>query len=149
MFAAKLGLESEDKNFILTETDFDNLLGEFNGSVGDVQVIEESTREQANCQLWKDPHNGRLTSSWFGELLHRRSATCPSRLVKEMMGYLSPVPSTPAIRRGKNNEKVAGLACLEFMASSGQSVEWYPCGLHLRISRKDIYWSKFRWHSHR
>ena len=107
MFAAKLGLESEDKNFILTETDFDNLLGEFNGSVGDVQVIEESIREQAHCQIWKDLHNGRLTSSRFGEILHRRSTTCPERLVKEIMGYLLPVPSTPTICCGKTRKLLA------------------------------------------
>ena len=106
MFAAKLGLESEDKNFVLIEAELDNLLGEFSASADDVQVIEGPLREQANCQLWKDLHNGRLTSSRFGEILHRRSTTCPERLVKEINGYLSPVPSTPTICCGKTTRKL-------------------------------------------
>ena len=46
-----------------------------------LQRVEELTRQQTASQLWHDLHKGRLTSSRFGEVLHRRKSTCPDNLV--------------------------------------------------------------------
>ena len=39
------------------------------------QEIEEATRGQADSKLWLALHNGPVTSSYFGEILHRRENT--------------------------------------------------------------------------
>jgi hypothetical protein len=53
----------------------------------EVDQIEKATREQADSKLWHALRNGRLTSSRFGEILHRRQTTDSRRLVKDIMGY--------------------------------------------------------------
>ena len=45
----------------------------------DVDLIEAATRGQATNKLWIALHNGRITSSKFGEILHRKSSTNPQR----------------------------------------------------------------------
>ena len=47
----------------------------------EVAVIEEATQGQSDNELWFAIRNGRLTSSKFGEILHRRESTDPRRLV--------------------------------------------------------------------
>ena len=46
--------------------------------------IEIATRGQASNKLWLALHNGRITSSRFGEILHRRESTNPQNLVKRI-----------------------------------------------------------------
>ena len=53
----------------------------------EVERIEFATRGQASNKLWSALHNGRITSSMFGEILHRRASTDPNNLVKRIMGY--------------------------------------------------------------
>ena len=51
-----------------------------------IQEIEAAKCGQSASELWYSMRNGRLTSSRFGELLHRRSSTNPRRLVRDIMG---------------------------------------------------------------
>ena len=44
-------------------------------SLTEAESIELSTCGQATNKLWVAPHNGRITSSRFGEILHRRAST--------------------------------------------------------------------------
>ena len=53
--------------------------------------IEEATRGQGENDLWVVLRNGRITSSRFGEILHRRESTNPRRLVQDFMGYGGPM----------------------------------------------------------
>ena len=53
----------------------------------EVQYIEIATRGQAENKLWLALHNGRITSSRFAQILHRRPSTNPRQLVEEIMGY--------------------------------------------------------------
>lgn len=64
----------------------------------EVERIEFATRGQASNKLWSALHNGRITSSMFGEILHRRASTDPNNLVKRVMGYgrKESAPSTTA-----------------------------------------------------
>jgi len=53
----------------------------------DVKYIERATKDQADINFWLAMHNGRITSSRFAEILHRRPSTDSRRLAKEIMGY--------------------------------------------------------------
>ena len=68
--------------------------------------IESITKDQANSELWKLLHNGRLTSSIFGEIIHRRETTDSGSIIRRIMGYTRMEFSTPAIQWGKDNERV-------------------------------------------
>ena len=57
--------------------------------------IEEVTREQGKSDLWLVMRNGRITSSRFGEILHRRESTNARRLVRDLMGYGGPMTVLP------------------------------------------------------
>ena len=59
-------------------------------------------RGQNSSELWHALHHGRLTSSRFGEIFHRRHTTPTDRLVSSIMGYSSVYPTHAMIR---------GLAC--------------------------------------
>ena len=97
--------------------------------------IEEMTREQADSKLWHALHNGRLTSSRFGEILHRRQTTDPRRLVRDIMGYgktnSKHARAPPAIRWGKDNEPLARKCYLENRQAAGEEMEFRPAGLSL------------------
>ena len=62
-----------------------------------LQRVEELTHRQTASQLWHDLHKGKLTSSRFGEVLHRRKYTCPDNLVARILEGTG-APTTPAIR---------------------------------------------------
>ena len=98
-----------------------------------VDRIEEMTREQADSKLWHALRNGRLTSSRFGEILHRRQTTDPRRLVKDIMGYgksnSKHVP--PPIRWGRDNEPLARKCYLENRQAAGEDMEFESAGLSL------------------
>ena len=64
-----------------------------------IKEVERMTRGQAANELWRLVHNGRLTSSRFGEILRRTEMTSSRRLVKEIMGYGGGMHGlTPAMR---------------------------------------------------
>ena len=56
-------------------------------SPSEVKDIEIATHGQANNKLWVALHNGRITSSRFGEIMHGIPSTNPQRLVRDIMGY--------------------------------------------------------------
>ena len=43
--------------------------------------IEQSTTGQSECQLWKMLRNGRITSSFIGEMMHRKDSTDPTNIL--------------------------------------------------------------------
>ena len=49
--------------------------------------IESITQEQSKSSLWHQLHNGRITSSVLGDIIHRRKSTAPDNLIKRIMGY--------------------------------------------------------------
>ena len=107
------------------------IMARFSLSLDVVAEVESATREQASCPLWHDLRNGRITSSRFGEVLHRRETTDPKRLVCDIIGYSERVPDTPALRWGRNNEKHARQEYLKFMEDQGHPVGYTESGLHL------------------
>ena len=61
--------------------------------------VERSTRGQAKNGIWHLLRNGRITSSRFGEILHRKASTSGDRLVAEITGYTEDkVRAMPAVR---------------------------------------------------
>ena len=101
-------------------------------SQSEVEAIEAATRGQTESTLWYALHNGRLTSSRFGEILHRRSTTNPRRVVRDIMGYGGHSRGMPPqMRWGKDNESTARKLYLENRKSCGEEMIFEPSGLHL------------------
>ena len=87
----------------------------------EVAMIEEATRGQSENELWFAIRNGRLTSSKFGEIFHRRQSTHPRRLVRDIMGYGGPMKSLPPqIRWGRENEDEAQRCYIENRHAAGE-----------------------------
>jgi len=110
--------------FVPTVSECYRYLQELSMSVETVQKIETATRNQSDCDLWHLLHNGRLTSSKFGEILHRRPSTDPRRLVRDIMGYggrMQHMP--PQIRWGNENEDKARQLYIENRLAVGEVME--------------------------
>ena len=98
----------------------------------EVTMIEEATQGQSENELWFAIRNGRLTSSKFGEILHRRESTNPRRLVRDIMGYGGPMKSLPPqIRWGRENEDEARRCYIENRHAAGETMIVKQSGLHL------------------
>jgi hypothetical protein len=69
--------------------------------------IEANTHTQASSDLWCKLHNWRITSSKFGEVVHRRASTDPTSILKRLMGYTTMMGLPPAIKWGREKEAVA------------------------------------------
>ena len=124
------------KFFVPTISEGYKYLEEISLSFETVQKIEIATRGQSECDLWHSLHNGRLTSSKFGEILHRRPSTDPRRLVRDIMGYgghMQHVP--PQIWWGKENENKARQLYIENRLAVGEVLEVTPSGLHLMVEK--------------
>ena len=63
----------------------------------EVTKIEEA-RGQSK-EFWFALRNDRLTSSKFGEILHRQQSTNPRRSVRDIMGYGGPMKCQPPQKR--------------------------------------------------
>ena len=81
--------------------------------------IEQNTKGQSECQLWKMLHNGRITSSVVGEIMHRRDSTNASGILRRIMGYTQMTGMPSAIRWGKEKESVARDAYIAKMRNQG------------------------------
>ena len=128
----KLSSVVRDKFFTPTTADCYGYLGQMKLPVDVVENIEAATCQQSECELWFALWNGRITSSRFGEILHRRSSTDPKRLVKDIMGYGGSMKHMPPqIRWGKDNEENARLKYIHNRATMGETMVVTPCGLHL------------------
>ena len=93
--------------------------------------IEKSTRTQADNKLWLALHNGRLTSSQFGEILRRKDTTDPSVSVKSLMGYKREIVCTAAMKWGKDNEDHARQMYIQDSAEAGEIMSVRETGLTL------------------
>ena len=81
--------------------------------------IEQATRGQSECNLWRLLHNGRLTSSSFGEILQRRDGTDPVSIQRRIMGY-TPMKGLPApLKWGREKEATARFAYVQRMHELG------------------------------
>lgn len=100
-------------------------------SQSEANSIEIATRGQASSKLWMALHNGRITSSRFGEILHRKESTNPQNLVKIIMGYgkhqTKHIP--PQVQWGQDNEPVACKCYLKNRQRAGEIMLFEPTGL--------------------
>ena len=129
---AKLSTVNRAKFAEPTEVDCRNLVAEMQLS-GDLRsAVEEQTRRQGGCELWHDLRNGRLTSSRFGEILHRRDTTDPRSIVTSLMGYTKrPAFLPPAMKWGHDNEPLARAAYVADRLRANEEVVVRDSGLHL------------------
>ena len=94
--------------------------------------IERNTQDQSDCSLWKELHNGRLTSSTFGEIFNRRDDTAPHAICKRLMGYTPMIGSPPQLKWGKEKESVARMDYISKMKELGhKDITVQPSGLTL------------------
>jgi len=77
-------------------------------SPNEVVRIEEATRDQSENELWFALRNRKITSSKFGEILHRGELTDSRRLVRDLMGYGDPCETYhhKCVREGKMRIKL-------------------------------------------
>ena len=66
--------------------------------------MEYTTREQNKNSLLHQLHNGRITSSIFGDIVHHRESTSPDNLIKCIMEYSNPFVKTKTMVWGLANE---------------------------------------------
>ena len=133
---ATISSTAPSKYFIPTLADCCKYLDAMKLPLDVVQKIEAATRGQSASELWYAMRNGRLTSSRFGEILHRRSSTSSRRLVKDIMGYGGPMKSlSPAMRWGKDNEDNAHQRYIHDRALVGEAMTVTSSGLHLMADK--------------
>ena len=92
--------------------------------------IESITREQNKSMLWHQLHNGRVTSSIFGDVILRKATTSPDNLIRRIMGYTDHI-MTKAMKWGLANESRAQDAYVKHCESAGKVVSIIPSGLSL------------------
>ena len=95
-----------------------------------MKAIEAATHGQAENDLWFALRNGRLTSSMFGEIMHRRQSTDPRRLIKDIMGYggqMQHIP--PQICWGRENEDAARKCYIANRKACGEDMVVESTGL--------------------
>ena len=81
--------------------------------------IERDTRDQRMSSMWFAIRRYRLTASMFGDVILRRPETPPDKLV---LRILKPTDfTTPAIRYGIDNEKVAIEQYTQYQQANGHS----------------------------
>ena len=81
---------------------------------------ERVSRDQANCTVWYQLRNGRITSSNFSKVFTRKPSTPPENLLKQLMGYGGHKSlSSPAINWGKKFEKTAQRAYVAAQRQQG------------------------------
>ena len=94
--------------------------------------IEQLTVMQSESSLWCDIHNGRITSSRFGQIVHRRETTDTTSIIKQVMGYNSAKYSNlPQLQWGIQKESTAIQCYIDFMEDQ---VIVIPTGLTLMPS---------------
>ena len=121
-----------EKFFTPTEEQCAEYFSNLTLTYDEVEAIEAATRGQAGNDLWLALHNGRLTSSRFGEIMHRHQSTDPRRLIKDIMGYggqMQHVP--PQIRWGRENEDAARKCYIAYRKTCGEDLFVESTGLHL------------------
>ena len=109
--------------------------------------IEETTRSQADSDLWLALHNGRITSSRFGEVQRRQDTTSPKALVKAIMGYKRQFFSTPAMKWGLEHEDIARQLYIKDRAQT-QRVNVSSCNGTNFMPKHVIPRSFIRWSCH-
>ena len=123
---------SYEKFFTPTEEQCTEYAGNQTLSYDEVEAIEAATLGQAENNLWFALRNGRLTSSRFGEIMHRRQSTDPRRLIKDIMGYggqMQHIP--PQIRWGRENEDAARKCYIANRKACGEDMVVESTGLRL------------------
>jgi hypothetical protein len=81
--------------------------------------IEQNTTQQAESSLWKLLHNGRLTSSMFGEIMKRRESSSAHSILRRIMGYSPLSADLPQLKWGREKEAIAWDSYVEYMRKLG------------------------------
>lgn len=94
----------------------------------DCTNIEENTRLQRECIDWYKQREGRLTASFFHEILVQRKQSDPDLLVKKLLSDVN-ISNIPAIKWGIEHENDAKGEYIQQMRASHTVFECTPAGL--------------------
>jgi predicted phage-related endonuclease len=94
--------------------------------LGEAEKIEQQTREQSGCQMWRDERKWRLTASKFGEICKATERRDLAKLSKSL--FSPPHLTGDAVVHGKTYEKIA---IEKFSETTGKKVE--KCGLFIDL----------------
>ena len=99
----------------------------------EIRKVEHDTRQQKNSSLWYEMRYYRLTASFFGSILQRRSDTPPDSLVLKI---LQPKQfSSAATEWGNTHESVAIAEYIQYQHSHGHAeLIVSPSGFHVSLS---------------
>ena len=131
-----------EKFFTPTEEQCSEYFSNLKLSYDEMEAIEAATQGQTDNDLWFALHNGRITSSRFGEIIHRRQSTDSRRLVKDIMSYGGRMQhAPPQIRWGRENKDAARKcyianrkACGEYMVVESTGLRLLPEKAYLGAS---------------
>lgn len=96
----------------------------------DRHLIEQTTREQVKSERWFEMREGRLTSSYFGEVYKRKAETKHDNLLKTVMGYRPPTDNEH-LRWGRTHEAAARRVYQKEMKKSHPNIHVNKSGLIL------------------
>ncbi|XP_042912555.1 uncharacterized protein [Parasteatoda tepidariorum] len=94
----------------------------FSLKVSSSSELENATRKQSECPIWKEERSKRISSSFFKDVIGRKNSTLCGKLVKRIVYPESIV--TKALEYGKVKEKEA---LLDYCKQTGYKVD--SCGL--------------------
>ena len=104
----------------------------------EAEYLEQSTKLQAQSNLWFEHRKGRLTASKFARISRARIDSSRS-LLKSVMQYNPPVTSrVPALKWGVDHENVARQQYIDMMSHQHNTFECHPAGLMVCIEHSHL-----------
>ena len=95
----------------------------------EADYLEESTRKQSNTQIWHDHRKGRITASYFHDVLGYTWKGYPKSIVKSIMQYYKVSPNIPALKWGREHEDDARVAYIQHMKCVHHNIQVRHSGL--------------------
>ena len=104
----------------------------------EAEYLEQSTKLQAQSNLWFEHRKGRLTASKFARISCARIDSSRS-LLKSVMQYNPPITSrVPALKWGVDHENVARQQYIDMMSHQHNTFECHPAGLMVCIEHSHL-----------
>ena len=117
----------------LSEADLCKLVSKTFDKIGLTQVeadfLEVSTRQQSLCRVWYEYRKGLITASHFHEILHHKSSSYPTSIVKSIMQYNPPNANIPALKWGRDQESLAVKQYLSTIQDKHDNFKYRSSGL--------------------
>ena len=81
------------------------------------------------CRVWYEYRKGLITASHFHEILHHKSSSYPTSIVKSIMQYNPPNANIPALKWGRDQESLAVKQYLSTIQDKHDNFKYRSSGL--------------------